>query len=95
FCLTGKEAKELARLARENNVFLMEGFWTRFFPAFRYFCNEIESGKIGEVRQMLLTDGNTVAELERFRNRKLGGGALMNHGCYGVQLATRLFGKPD
>ncbi|CAG7831353.1 unnamed protein product, partial [Allacma fusca] len=26
FCLTGKEAKELARLARENNVFLMEVF---------------------------------------------------------------------
>ena len=33
FTMNAKEAEELIQLAREKKCFLMEGFWTRFFPA--------------------------------------------------------------
>jgi Oxidoreductase family, NAD-binding Rossmann fold len=33
FACTAEDAKYLIDLAREKNVFIMEGMWTRFFPA--------------------------------------------------------------
>lgn len=41
FACTAEDAKYLIDLAKEKNVFIMEGMWTRFFPAVehvRKFC---------------------------------------------------------
>ena len=32
FTVTSKETEELIKLAKEKDLFLMEAFWTRFFP---------------------------------------------------------------
>ena len=33
FACSSEDAEHLVRLAKERNLFLMEGMWTRFFPA--------------------------------------------------------------
>lgn len=43
------EAKLLAEAAKENNVFLMEGMWTRFFPSCKKAKELILNGEIGRV----------------------------------------------
>lgn len=47
--LNTKETEELIQLARENDTFLLEGLWTRFFPATKKVNEVIGSGEIGEV----------------------------------------------
>ena len=43
------EAKELIEIAKEENVFLLEGMWSRFFPAMRKAREIVDSGAIGDV----------------------------------------------
>jgi dihydrodiol dehydrogenase / D-xylose 1-dehydrogenase (NADP) len=47
--LTAKETTELVQLARQKDVFLAEGMWTRFFPAMEKVSDVIAAGEIGDV----------------------------------------------
>ncbi len=42
-----KETGELVALAKEKKVFFMEGFWSRFFPAYQTAKKLVEDGKVG------------------------------------------------
>ena len=52
FTVNLKEAEELVRLAREKNLFLMEGVWSRLFPVWVKIREIIAAGEIGKVRQV-------------------------------------------
>eukprot|EP00816_Leptocylindrus_hargravesii_P000666 CAMPEP_0196828054 /NCGR_PEP_ID=MMETSP1362-20130617/94478_1 /TAXON_ID=163516 /ORGANISM="Leptocylindrus danicus, Strain CCMP1856" /LENGTH=360 /DNA_ID=CAMNT_0042208715 /DNA_START=43 /DNA_END=1125 /DNA_ORIENTATION=+ len=43
------EAKLLVDLAREQDVFFMEGMWSRFFPAMKKARSIVDSGGIGDI----------------------------------------------
>eukprot|EP00984_Skeletonema_dohrnii_P012365 scaffold5001_cov112-Skeletonema_dohrnii-CCMP3373.AAC.7 len=43
------DTKELIDLARQNNTFLMEGMWTRCFPAMHKLRQIIAAGELGQV----------------------------------------------
>jgi predicted dehydrogenase len=43
------EARALAELAKENNVFFMEAMWTRFHPLTREVKKIAEEGSLGEI----------------------------------------------
>ncbi len=47
--LSTKDTVELVQLAREKNIFLCEGMWTRFFPAMQKVNEIIAEGTIGDV----------------------------------------------
>lgn len=47
--LNFRDAEELVEMAKENNVFLMEGMWSRFFPAMKKAREIVDSGAIGDV----------------------------------------------
>jgi len=47
--LSYNETKELMDLAKEKNVFLMEGMWTRCFPAIRKLRQLISTSEIGPI----------------------------------------------
>ena len=47
--LTLSDAEEMVTAAKLNGRFLMEGMWTRFFPAARAIKQAIASGAIGKV----------------------------------------------
>src|SRR5690606_7982497 len=50
--LRAAEARQLAALAEERNVFLMEGMWTRFLPAVNFALWTVQSGALGELSQI-------------------------------------------
>mmetsp|Transcript_22299 Transcript_22299/g.31313 ORF Transcript_22299/g.31313 Transcript_22299/m.31313 type:complete len:402 (+) Transcript_22299:224-1429(+) len=49
FTLNYQDTSDIINLAKTQNVFLMEGMWTRCFPAMRYVRTLIESGEIGKL----------------------------------------------
>lgn len=52
---TVDQAVRIAAMARENGVVIQEGLKTAFFPAFRHLMLILESGKIGEIRDIDLS----------------------------------------
>lgn len=88
------EVKELIDLARAKGLFLMEGMWTRFFPAVRKAREVLASGEIGEPRYVQGDFGFVAPtdESHRLWDPKQAGGAMLDIGCYVVQAATLAFG---
>ncbi|WP_372671061.1 Gfo/Idh/MocA family protein [Amycolatopsis kentuckyensis] len=87
--LTAADAEEVIAAARENDVFLMEAFMYRLHPQTRRLVELIASGAIGEVRAVDTTfsfDSNP-EETARLSDPALGGGGILDVGCYCTSLA--------
>lgn len=93
--LTRSDAEELVREAGSRGLFLMEGMWTRFFPAVRKARDLIGSGEIGEIKTVLSDFGFVVDPQSRpyMMHKETGGGGLMEIGCYPIQAALMAFGS--
>ena len=97
WAINSREAEQMAALAREKQVFLMEAIWTRFLPTTRKILALIEDGTIGEIESIKADFGFRVADPDpqsRLFNPALGGGALLDIGLYPVFLAQLVLGKP-
>lgn len=97
FTINAGEAQAVVDAARANHVFLMEGMWSRCFPALLKAREVVQSGQIGEAR-MLQADFGFRAGVNpesRLFNPALGGGGLMDVGVYTVSLASFFFGTPN
>jgi predicted dehydrogenase len=87
------EAESMFAAADAHGVVLVEAFPYMFQPQTLEIERLIASGAIGEVRTMFGAFGFTVAEPGNIRlEAKLGGGALMDAGCYPVSFARQVFG---
>lgn len=74
--LSLKEQEEVFSAARSNERFFMEALWTRFFPSILRLKQEIENKTIGDVK---VYNGNftvKIKDVERLKNKALGGGAI-------------------
>jgi predicted dehydrogenase len=94
--LNYKLALEMVNTAKENDVFLMEAMWTRFFPSTLKALELIENGAIGEIK-FLRADFGFKSEFDpnsRLFDLKLGGGSLLDIGVYPLFLALMVLGKP-
>ena len=94
FALNAPQAERMARRARETGLFLMEAMWTRFLPAVWTAREWVRQGRIGSLR-LVQADFGFRADPEdepKLLNPALGGGALLDVGCYPVSLACWLFG---
>ena len=96
FAVNAKEAKAMIDRAREKNLFLMDAFWTRYFPAMVKLRELLAAKVIGDV--MLVTAdfggrGPVVPEKRHF-NPDLAGGAMLDVGSYCIQFASMIYGKP-
>lgn len=108
FACSTADAEYLIGLAKERNIFIMEGMWTRFFPAVEkarrlvFGGGESDEPTIGEVT-MVASDFNfNASDSEEYPTsfvyqRKLGGGATLLTGPYPVAASTLFFGsrEPD
>lgn len=85
-----KDAEDLAALAKEKNVLLMEAMWTRFIPAFKKAKEWVHSGKIGAVKLINASFSfNMPFEAEsRIYNPELAGGSLYDAGVYPIEFTT-------
>ena len=70
----------------------MEGFMYRFHPQWRYICELIRDKKIGELTHIHATFTYFNDDPANVRNQdNLGGGALLDIGCYCVDVAKMVF----
>jgi len=93
-----EEAREMAARAVETDRLLMEAFMYRFHPRSRRIKEIVDSGAIGKpclIRAAFCyrMDENIFQSGGNARLKKdMGGGALLDVGCYGVSVARWLMG---
>jgi predicted dehydrogenase len=91
-----REAEEMAQAAEDSGLLLMEAFMYRFHPRTIRIKEMVENGVIGAPRLVRsafcyhIGEGLlTSCDVARLRP-EMGGGALLDVGCYGVSLARWL-----
>lgn len=94
--INAKEAKEMVRIAREEQVFLMEAMIPRHIPLLKKVVSWVKEGRIGEVRMVKASRcaRRDFAPEARQLNPELGGGSLLDVGVYVISFASQILGKP-
>jgi predicted dehydrogenase len=97
FGMNHGQVQEMVKTAKAQNVFLMEGMWTRFFPLIDHTIKQIKGGTIGQVRTLRADFGFHAAydPESRVFNKSLGGGSLLDVGIYPLFLSLLLLGYPE
>jgi predicted dehydrogenase/aryl-alcohol dehydrogenase-like predicted oxidoreductase len=92
--LNHAEAMVVAEAAREHGVFLMEAFMYRCHPQTARLVNLIRAGTIGEIGVIQATFSFQAAyhPQGRLYANHLGGGGILDVGCYTVSIARLLAG---
>ena len=94
-----REAREMSDAAQSSARLLMEAFMYRFHPRSLRIREMVSDGSIGIPRSIHVAFCYAMqpADLENPQNPrmspKMGGGALLDVGCYGVSLARWLLGS--
>jgi predicted dehydrogenase len=93
--LTTGEAEELrAAAAARPDLKVMEAFMYRFHPQWLEARRWIEEGEVGELRHVHAHFAYHNVNPHDVRNRpEIGGGGLLDIGCYDVSLSRFLFGR--
>lgn len=85
FALNAVEAEEMAAIARETGLVLIEGFHTRYHPVFLRAMEIYDSEVLGAIRRIDARFGiRTPATTDIRMNYETGGGATMDIGCYPI-----------
>lgn len=94
-CVNASEARRLCAIARERGRPLLEAMWTRFLPATQRAADWIANGTIGEPSRVVCSFGFRAAfdPESRLYDPELGGGSLLDIGCYTLSLASLVFGE--
>jgi predicted dehydrogenase len=89
--MNAAEAEEMGAAADKAGVLLMEAFMYRFHPRAQEFVAGLRAPM-----HVHATFGFTLEDRANFRMKKdLGGGALLDVGCYTVSVARWILGEPD
>lgn len=89
------DAQAMIEAARRNDVFLMEAFMYRCHPQTQRLVELVRTKAIGETRMIRATFGFQAGHDHldgRLMNPALGGGGIMDVGCYPVSMARLLAG---
>jgi predicted dehydrogenase len=92
--LNHSEALTVVKAVRENGVFLMEGFMYRCHPQTAKLLELIRAGAIGQVGLIKATFGfnGGFRPEHRLYNNELGGGAILDVGCYTMSISRLVAG---
>mmetsp|Transcript_26495 Transcript_26495/g.62236 ORF Transcript_26495/g.62236 Transcript_26495/m.62236 type:complete len:404 (-) Transcript_26495:1701-2912(-) len=98
FACSVEDGNYLISLAKQKDLFLMEGMWTRFFPAVQK-ARDLALGSekvLGEIASVFSDFNFNAADSEEYPSsfvyqRKLGGGANLLVGPYPIAAATLFF----
>ena len=81
--LSALEVQQMIECSKRCNRLLIEAVWTRWHPRFRRIVEFVESGAIGEIKSIVSQWGFKSEMTENYRlDPLLGGGALLDIGCY-------------
>ncbi|HTI27214.1 MAG TPA: Gfo/Idh/MocA family oxidoreductase [Kutzneria sp.] len=92
FTSNAVEAQTVADAADKSGLVVMEAFHYRYHPLAARLTEIIESGEIGTLKHVQAALCFPLPKFSDIRyNRELGGGAMMDAGCYALHM-TRLLG---
>ncbi|HEY7984321.1 MAG TPA: Gfo/Idh/MocA family oxidoreductase, partial [Ktedonobacterales bacterium] len=95
--LTAAQAREMVAACQTAGVLLLEAFMYRFHPQTRWMVEQVRAGRIGAVK---LVRGSFAFDIRSSQpgnirlQAALGGGSLMDVGCYPLNAARLIFGGP-
>jgi len=92
--LNASEAQKLLGVARKfPRLKIMEAFMYRHHPQWQWAKQKVNEGKIGEVRTIQSFFSYYNSDPNNIRNKAdIGGGGLMDIGCYCISLSRFIFG---
>lgn len=92
--LNAAQAQELYETAQKHGCFIAEAFWTAYFPAITPLAEFLRSRRLGALYSYDAAFCSKVPHLteERWLNRQLGGGALLDIGVYPLAFYMHLMG---
>ena len=92
--LSAEECLEMATAADERDLVLMEAFMYRFHPQITTAQSLIQQGAIGALKHMHAAFTFRLTRAENIRLQpELGGGALMDVGCFAVNIFRTFAGE--
>lgn len=62
-----KQTRQLVELARSKKLLLLDGIWSRSFPAYADLRKLLDSGLIGDVVQLHITFGFNLEGINRLK----------------------------
>ena len=98
FAVNAGQVNRMIEKAKEKNILLMEGMWSRFPPLMEKVRNLIANHEIGEIRTIHADFGFRPENKNldgRLFNPILAGGSLLDVGIYPISLSFMLNGKPE
>ncbi len=94
FAANAAEAEQVAAAAKDTSLVVMDGFHYRYHALTERVLELLSSGTIGEVQQLRSRFDAPILSTKNIRyDFALGGGALMDLGCYCVHLLRTLAGN--
>ena len=92
--LTEAECREMSAAAKANNVRFMEAFMYRFHPRTERVLEMIRDGVVGELKMIQSVFTFRLTKPDNIRLQpELGGGALMDVGCYCINVSRTMAGS--
>jgi len=93
--LTAADCAAMIAACRDRGVVLMEAFMYRFHPRTIRVAQLARDGALGDVRLVRASFSFRVLAPENIRLQPaLGGGALYDVGCYGINVSRLILGEP-
>ena len=88
------EVEAIVQAARENDVFLLEAFMYRCHPQTREVARLLRAGALGQIKAIQASFGidGAYPSSSRLLNNELGGGGILDVGCYPVSMARLVAG---
>lgn len=90
---TRKESEELYKLAASKNVVLMEAIKAAYCPGFQQLLNVVQSGKIGEIKDVEACFSRIAKIRSRERKDAKYGGAFLEYGGNALMPIIKILGK--
>jgi len=100
FAVNRQQAERMIAAAKKNDVFIQEGLWSRFFPAWQYVKEQVSSGRFGQLIQVRCAtcwgaEKNGINIKHRLIDPDLAGGSLLDAGIYSLAAMSWTRGKFD
>jgi NDP-hexose-3-ketoreductase len=89
------EVQELNLVAKNNGLVLMENFQFKFHKQIKFIQDEIDRGKLGEIKLLRSSFGfPPFSDKDNIRYQKaIGGGSLLDAGAYTIKIAQIFLGS--
>lgn len=90
---TKAEAEELYELAKEKDLVLLEAVKAAYCPGFQQLINIVQSGKLGEIRDVEANFTRLASEYSRERTDAAYGGGFLEYGSNALLPIIKILGK--